>query len=187
MNTLSTLAFVIAGGLVVKRSRAPWVGYALIATGLGSALFHGPMPEWSEWAHDVTLAWLLLVVAGLGRPWERWTRFPGLVVLGGLLALWPALGDPVGVALAVVAISLLLVEDRSWDTLGPVLLLATVAIVGRLGSTGGPLCDPDSVLQTHTLWHIGSAAAVTWWALRRHPRSEPPRRRSDRISARDEI
>ncbi|MGD2042436.1 MAG: hypothetical protein PVJ28_02230 [Acidimicrobiia bacterium] len=180
-NTLSTLALAVAGGLVIRKTSSSWLGYALLATGLGSFLFHGPMPPLAEWAHDVTLAWLLLVVAGLGRPWERWTRLAGLVILGALFALWPGMGDPVGVALAVLAISLLLLEDRSRDTVGPVILLTAVAIIGRLGATGGPLCDPDSLLQPHALWHIGSATAVAWWALRRHPQSGP-RRGTDRIS-----
>jgi hypothetical protein len=166
-NALSTLAFAVAGGLVAGRTTTPWVGYALMATGVGSFLFHGPMPPYAEWAHDVTLAWLLLVVAGVGRSWERQTHLPGLVVLGALFAVWPAVADPTAVALSVVAASLLLLGDRSWGTLGPVLLLGAVAIVGRLGATGGPLCDPDSLLQPHALWHVGSAAAVAWWALRR--------------------
>jgi hypothetical protein len=183
VNTLSTLAFFVAGGLVARKSGTPWVGYALIATGVGSLLFHGPMPSFAEWAHDVTLAWLLLVVAGLGRPWERWTRLPGLVVLGALLGVWPEMGDAVGVALAIVAISLLLVAERSWATVGPLLLLTTVAVIGRLGATGGPLCDPDSLFQPHALWHIGSATAVVWWALRAHGRHGPSRPGTERIGS----
>jgi hypothetical protein len=139
------------------------------------------MPPFADWAHDVTLAWLLLVVAGSGRPWERWTRLRGLVALGALIAIWPQVGDPVTVALAILALSLLLFDDRSGDTMGPMLLLAAVAIFGRLGATGGPLCDPDSILQPHALWHIGAATAVTWWALRRHPRPAPFRSGPDRI------
>ncbi len=183
VNTLSTLAFVAAGGLVIKRSSLPWVGFALIATGIGSLLFHGPRPGLGEWAHDVTLAWLLLVVGASGRSWERWARVWGLPALGTLMAIWPAIGDPLAVTLAVLTLSLLLVDDRSGDTVGPVALLAAVGIFGRLGATGGPLCDPDSILQPHALWHIGSAAAITWWALRRHPRPEPFRSGTGRISS----
>ena len=39
------------------------------------------------------------------------------------------------------------------------------AVVGRLGATGGPLCDPGSWLQPHGLWHISAAAALGWWAV----------------------
>ena len=181
MNTLSTLAFVVAGWLVAKRSRTRWVGYALMATGVGSLLFHGPMPAFAEWAHDATLAWLLLVVAGLGRSWERWTRLPGLSMVGTIFVIWPNAADPVAVALSVLAIALLLLEDRSRNTVGPVLLLTAVAIIGRLGATGGPLCDPDSLLQPHALWHVGSAAAVAWWALTRHPKTTQVDPAADRI------
>jgi hypothetical protein len=40
-----------------------------------------------------------------------------------------------------------------------------VAIFGRLGDTGGPLCDADSLFQPHGVWHIGAAVAVGWWAM----------------------
>lgn len=128
INTLTTIAFVIAGVIVWRSTRRRWVAAALVATGVGSFLFHGPMPPYAQLAHDVTL-WFLV---------------------------------------AVVAISII-AEYRStheWrPLLGPGLLLAVVAIIGRLGATGNPLCDPGSPWQPHGLWHLGSAVAVTWWAL----------------------
>ena len=33
-----------------------------------------------------------------------------------------------------------------------------------LGRTGGPLCDPDSLLQGHAAWHLLTAAALAAWA-----------------------
>lgn len=163
MNSLTTAAFVIGGALIIWRSVHTWVGIASIATGIGSFLFHGPMPAFSQWVHDFTLAWLLLVVASHGRRWERWARLPGLVIVAAVLAI-PGTADPVAVTLATVAIVLLLMRDRSFSTLGPLSLLAIVAVIGRLGATGGPLCDPASLLQPHGLWHVGSAAALAWWA-----------------------
>jgi hypothetical protein len=77
----------------------------------------------------------------------------------------PGAGDPVGVFLAAVAIVLLIMGDRSMRTLGPLALLVVVAVIGRLGATGGVLCDPNSSWQPHGLWHVGAAVAVTWWAL----------------------
>ncbi|HEU4895253.1 MAG TPA: hypothetical protein VFT85_05410 [Acidimicrobiia bacterium] len=164
VNSVTALAFVLGGAVIVLRTEHTWVGIASIATGVGSFLFHGPMPPYSEWAHDLTLAWLLLVVASDGRSWERWARLPGLVVLAALVAI-PGAGDVVGVVLAGLAIVSLLTRDRSLRTLGPLTLLVVVAVVGRLGATGGVLCDPDSWWQPHGLWHVGAAAAVTWWAL----------------------
>jgi hypothetical protein len=165
VNTITTLAFVVAGAYLSSRPRLLWVGIALGATGIGSFLFHGPMPAGSEWAHDVTLAWLILVIAGIGRPWERWTRLPGLIVIAAIFALVPVSADPVAVALTVTAIFLILRRDHSVAMLAPLGFIAAVAIIGRLGATGNPLCDPESLLQPHGLWHIGAAVGVVWWAL----------------------
>lgn len=164
VNSLTALAFVVGGVVIVWRSDHNWVGIAAIATGVGSFLFHGPMPPFSEWVHDVTLAWLLLVVASHGRSWEKWAHLPGLLIVAAVIAV-PGTGDPVGVALAALAFVLLLMNDRSTATIGPLLLLVVVAVIGRLGATGGPLCDPASPWQPHGLWHLGAAVAVTWWAL----------------------
>jgi len=165
VNSLTALAFVVGGVIIIRRSDLKWVGIASVATGVGSFLFHGPMPAHSEWVHDLTLAWLLLVVASHGRSWERRALIPGLVILAAVIAV-PGGGDPVGVVLAGFAIVLLLMTDRSMATIGPLALLGVVAVIGRLGATGGPLCDPTSLWQPHALWHLGAAAAVTWWALR---------------------
>lgn len=165
VNALTTLVFVIAGLVVLRRSPARWVGFGMIATGLGSFLFHGPMPPGSEWAHDVSLAWLILLIAGIGQTWERWTRLPGLAALGVLFAVAPGVADPVAVALVVVAA---IVQVRR-DPRSTLILLGTVGalgILGRLGATGGPLCDPESLLQPHGLWHVGAAVMVAWWAMR---------------------
>jgi hypothetical protein len=170
VNAISALGFVIAGLIIVlNRPSLRWVGTATIATGIGSFLFHGPMPPWAEWAHDVTLAWLLSVVAGQGTRWARLSRLPALAGLGALFAVAPAVADPVAVALSVVAVVSLLRRDRSAATLAPLLLLGAVAVIGRLGATGNPLCDPSSLLQPHAVWHLGAAAAVVWWVFAASP------------------
>lgn len=166
-NTITTVAFIIAGLAVARRADMRWVGIAVSATGVGSLLFHGPMPPGSEWAHDTSLAWLILVIAGWSRPWEEWTRLPGLIILGVVFVAAPVVADPVAVALVAATMGLILIPDRSVHNMGPVALLGVAAIVGRLGATGGPLCDPTSLLQPHALWHIAAAVAVAWWALAR--------------------
>lgn len=165
VNTVTTIAFVVAGLLLIRRPPVRWVGIGLIATGVGSFLFHGPMPPASEWAHDVSLAWLLLLVAGVGQTWEHWTRLSALIGTGLLFWLIPALADPIAVLATALAVVLLLRRDRSITTLGPLTLLAASAILGRMGATGWPLCDPSSWFQLHGIWHIAAAGAVTWWAL----------------------
>ena len=165
VNAVTTFAFVAAGvWIITRRPDRSWVGAAVIATGLGSFLFHGPMPPGAEWAHDVTLAWLLLLVAGTGTRWERATRIPGLLILSAFFALVPAAADPIAVALAAVAVVGIRL-DRSPHTWGAFSLLAVAAIVGRLGATGWPLCDPESLIQLHGVWHLAAAVSVLWWAL----------------------
>lgn len=165
VNAVSSLVFVLAGSLVLLRPRMRWVAWALISVGIGSFIFHGPMPSWGEWIHDVGLAWLLIVVVGYGRSWERYTQLPALVALCLLLAVNPDLGDPVAVVAAGVAVLGLLIRDRSLHTIGALMLLSASAILGRMGATGGAWCRPDSLFQLHAIWHIGAAVAVTWWAL----------------------
>jgi len=164
INSITAFAFVAAGLWMVTRTDRRWVGIAVTATGFGSFLFHGPMPPAAEWAHDVTLAWLLLVVAGTDTRWERITHLPSLVALGVIFASVPTIADPVAVSIALVAIVVRINLDQSTHTWGALSLLAIVALVGRFGATGWPLCDPDSLFQTHGFWHLGAAAAVIWWA-----------------------
>lgn len=167
VNALTSLAFVIVGIVVVRSGESrSLLGAALLATGVGSFLFHGPMPPGSEWAHDVSLAWLLVVAATTGTRWFRWAGGPAFVLLGVLAAFAPPIVDPLSVLLAVGAIASVLLRDRGSHTVGAVAVLAVSAAVGRLGATGWPLCAPDSVLQTHALWHLGAAGAVGWWSLR---------------------
>lgn len=164
VNSLTAMTLVGGGIVIITRSSLRWVGVASIATGVGSFLFHGPMIPLSEWIHDLTLAWLLLVVAGTGRSWSRWTHLPGLAGVA-LLSAIPGVATPLAVVLTVVALASILMRDRSAQTIGALVLLGVVAVVGRLGATGGPLCDPDSLWQPHGLWHVGAATALTWWAV----------------------
>lgn len=166
VNSLTALIFVGAGAIIAsRRPERAWVGVAVAATGIGSFLFHGPMPPGSQLAHDVSLAWLLATIPAVGTRLDRWLVLPGLAVLAVFFAVAPTLADPLFIALTATALVVLVRRDRSFATLGPLALLVTSSVVGRLGATGWPLCDPDSILQPHGLWHLGSAAAVTWWAL----------------------
>jgi hypothetical protein len=168
VNALTTVGFMVVGLVVMMRRRdMAWIGIGLVATGVGSFLFHGPMPPGNEWAHDVTLAWLVTMVGGWGTRWERFTRLPTLLALGVIMALFPAIADPLAVALTLVALFSILRRDHTAATLAPMALLGAVAVFGRLGATGGPLCDPESLFQPHGVWHLGAATAVGWWALAR--------------------
>ncbi|MCB0953190.1 MAG: hypothetical protein KDB13_10825, partial [Microthrixaceae bacterium] len=47
---------------------------------------------------------------------------------------------------------------------GAVVLGAASVASYFLGRSGGPACDPESLLQPHGLWHLGTAALATLWA-----------------------
>ena len=163
VNSVTTLAFLVAGVWVLRRHTTVWIGIALIATGVGSFVFHGPMPSWGEWAHDVTLSWLIVTIGALRTRWEGWSRTPALFGLALLFAFLPQVADPIAVALTVVVMgSILLRRPSRHETLALGLLVAGAAF-GRLGSTGWPLCDPASTFQPHGVWHVTAALSVAWW------------------------
>ena len=178
VNSVTTFAFVLAGVVIAIRPGRRWLAAAAAATGVGSFLFHGPMVPGSQWAHDVTLAWLLVVAGATGTRYQRWATWPALVVVAVLLAAATGAGDPAAGLAAAGAIATILWRDRSRRTIGALALLGLVAVIGRLGSTGGPLCRPDSILQAHGLWHLGAAAAVAIWATGPDPIRSGPSPRS---------
>jgi hypothetical protein len=164
VNSTTSLAFVVAAVVVARRTNRYPVAFALAGVGFGSLVFHGPMPVWGDWAHDVTLGWLLVVVAltSLDRTRFAW---PALGLLAVAIALLPAGSDPLAVTGTVFAGGAVLTR-RDWRrSVPPLVLLGAAAIFGRLCATNGPLCNPDSLLQGHGLWHIAAAAAVAWWAI----------------------
>ncbi|MCP3998871.1 MAG: hypothetical protein GY722_27955 [bacterium] len=157
-NALSSLAF-IAVGLVVARSR-PTIGILATGVGVASFLFHGPMPGWAEWAHDVTLAGLL---AGLAL--ESRTRVLATVVavMALIFALWTTVAETITAVIAVAAVVSvgrdLRVQPSRWRGPALALLLVGLFILG-ISRTNGPMCDPASLLQGHAAWHLLAAGAL---------------------------
>jgi hypothetical protein len=74
VNALSSVAYVVAGAYVVWRGGPRVPALALAAVGVGSFLYHGPMPPGAELVHNGTIAALAATVAvslwrgSLGRP-----------------------------------------------------------------------------------------------------------------------
>lgn len=67
MNTLSSLAFVVAALPVWRRGGAwRWVAAALAFEGIGSVLYHGPGGKFAKFIHDIGLLALLLAYARVG-------------------------------------------------------------------------------------------------------------------------
>ena len=201
INTLSSLAMSSFGLFLVRRSRR-WseparrrtpllVGLALVSTGIGSALYHGPGGLVSQVLHDVTIAAVPMaaVIGMLGERHRlnvaRWLA-AALAATTVLQVVGPSHLVAGGLAVLVL-IRLGVDRDRRGLThrahlvLGGVLLVAARTAFA-LSRTGGPLCRPDSVLQGHALWHLLAAAGIVALAsglglLPAHPRygrQEPP-------------
>jgi hypothetical protein len=166
VNAISSLAFVAVGLMLVRRR--PLIGLLACGTGLGSFLFHGPMPSWGHWAHDVSLAALLLGLALERRTTVLLTAI-GVVGLG--FALFPGLARPATGFIAVLTV-ILLVRNRTTPTIRltpAALVLLAGGVVDALSRTGGPLCDPGSILQGHAVWHLSAALALMLWARATRP------------------
>jgi Ceramidase len=187
-NTLSSLAYVVAGALLLWRALAgrpdarvaPTV-YALtvVGVGVGSAAFHGPMPEWGRFAHDLSIAAVLAFFIGYSAAFAR--RAPvsaGLAVFGALvgasaivLAVTPDASNALLAVLVVAALGAEVAAARSptghavgyarpWVVVGGA-ALGVGALLNALGRTDAPLCDPDSIVQLHAVWHV-LTAFVLW-------------------------
>ncbi len=186
VSALTSLAFVVAGGLVLidglraarARNGPPGpregtVAYAALVAGIGvgSVVQHGPDPAWSDVAHDVPLVATLAFVAadsaaalaGRRRAWWWWAA-PS-VALVPVMATAPEAADATQAGIAVAAVALTLARARATPCLRPrvmasVGLLGLGAAIGALTRAGGPWCAPESLWQGHGAWHVLAAAAL---------------------------
>jgi MYXO-CTERM domain-containing protein len=90
VNSLTSLAYVAAGAYVLRRGGPAGPALALGAVGIGSVLYHGPMPPGAEVVHDGSIA--VLVGALLAGAWRRRRSLPrppvpALVALGAAVAV----------------------------------------------------------------------------------------------------
>jgi hypothetical protein len=162
VNALTSIGYVLIGAVVMaratrlstRRAEALLFGVLLIGVGVGSVLFHGPQPAGSKAMHDlpILLVGVLMLVhdVALLRPSVR--ALPVFAVIE--LVVQRRRARPVARS----------IELRSY------LVMASLAAAGglsyALGRTGAPLCDPDSVVQPHGLWHLLSGLVfATWWWL----------------------
>jgi hypothetical protein len=189
VNALSSLAYVAVGALLLRRALAArstaLVVYAttVVAVGIGSIAFHGPMPSWGRFAHDFFIAGVLAFVIGydvaLVRGTGVHTALAGFGLMLGacciVLAIWPDASNAldsvlvVGAVIAEVAVARspqrlasargLIRAPAVWILGGAVLAIG--AALNALGRTDAPLCDPDSLVQLHGVWHV-LTAAVLW-------------------------
>ncbi|NDL55930.1 hypothetical protein [Phytoactinopolyspora mesophila] len=179
VNSVTSLAFVAVGAAILVAYRSGGRGvatYALLtaATGAGSFIFHGPAPQWSELVHDAPLVALLAYVATdaaadvLGRRLSAlWWLLPTAATV--LLTGFAGPGGTVAQVLvgAAAGAAVLLRFWRRSTTRRTILIAGVVlgagALIGALSRTGGPWCDPDSLIQGHGIWHLFAAAGL--WFL----------------------
>jgi hypothetical protein len=192
VNTLSSLAYVAVGALLLRRaltareSERPLLAvYAVIvaAVGFGSIVFHGPMPSWARFAHDLSIAAVLAFVIGYDvaftrRAAQRAGLAGGAALLGAsAVVLWvsPDASNALISALVVAAVLSEVAAARSptgraiardlgrapWGWVIGVVALGIGAALNALGRTDAPLCEPDSLAQLHGVWHV-LTAAVLW-------------------------
>jgi hypothetical protein len=192
VNTLTSLAYVAVGAVLVWRalmarstSRIVLSVYAatVVAVGLGSVAFHGPMPSWGRVVHDASIASVLAFVIAYDVALVRGaSRRAGLIGFGALLgactvllSTWPDISTAldsvlvVGAAVAEITVGRErrrlaatggLVRDPAVWMLGA-FVLAVGAVLNALGRTDAPLCEPDSLAQLHGVWH--TLTAVVLW------------------------
>jgi hypothetical protein len=190
VNTASSLAYVVAGGVTLGRAeRGPArtrrggraIGWSLVAVGLGSVAYHGPGGVVGRWLHDASLLGMAGVVAATDLAEARGTS-PRTGVLAATWAAAAALAHPrtTSVAQAVAGGAAVVFEAHRHASLRgsgvaadrarapTAAVLGTVGVVLHVeGRTGQPWCQPDSLLQPHAAWHALSATAL---AVRARPR-----------------
>ena len=145
--------------------------------GIGSMYFHASMKEWGGWidllSMHLFITYLLLydvaVVRRRTTVWFLRSFAIANVVLG--IVLWimdNGYGKFVFGALIVLTLvaeyrlarpDAPVMRERRWFWAG-LAVYGIGQVIWLLSRDGAPLCDPDSLLQGHALWHLTSAAAV---------------------------
>ena len=187
INALSSLAFTVVGVAMVgwvrstsgpeRVVRSGFV-FGMIATGIGSFLFHGPQTSGSQFLHDITFLVTVAILAvanlGVGLRWAPSRVWAVIALYSVATAVALVLSPGVTNVITAVAVALLVVGDialrrvgtvsRGWFAGAMVALVVAVAFL-VLGRTGNLLCDPESMLQGHALWHVFGAGALGAYAV----------------------
>lgn len=180
---VSSGAYVLAALFVFWWARGRGAGFkvfavGLVLAGLGSMDYHGPALGPEPLLHDGGLAVALiaalaidLAVLGVRRFWRTWGLVGLTLVALVVIALLPDVSPGLaGIAAIGLVAAEWLVYRRGlrrpspalWAGLGSLALGVLVFSVSR---TDGPLCDPESLLQGHALWHLLTALALALWAV----------------------
>jgi hypothetical protein len=196
-SAVTSVAFVVAGaGILLARPRGVARGatsvrdrqmvFALLVAGngVGSFIQHGPHPPWQAYAHDLPLAAVLAFVATdavsdlIGRELSHgWWLVPSAAMVP-VVASGPRASTIVQATMATGTIGLNLLRTRRRPALRKTAIAALVtaavgAVIGTLTDRTS-LCQPDSLIQGHALWHVLAAAALWRLAPAIGARHRPP-------------
>ena len=159
-------------------------GWIAIGLGVGSMLFHGTMTEWGGWADLVSMYtfitfFLVYEVRTIRRESAEFL-LRGWLTANAVLAVFQWFADNgIGKVVFAVLIVATLAANRLvvgatgdlkierdqrlfWTGLG---IYVAGNVIWTLSRTGAVLCNPNTVLQGHAVWHITSAAAVAAFFL----------------------
>jgi hypothetical protein len=196
-SAVTSAAFVVAGaGFLVARSRSgsqcdrpvhdrPKVFALLVAgVGLGSFIQHGPHPDWQAYAHDLPLASVLVFAATdaasdlTGRELSQGCWLIPSAAMIPVVASGPRASTIVQATIATAAIGLNLMRARRHPALHKTVI--TALMTAAAGAVIGPVmdrtsvCQPNSLIQGHALWHVLAAAALWRLAPEMGSRRRPP-------------
>ncbi len=197
INAWSSLAYAVVGVvLIMSMPRAPRsdrtaraaFGVLMVATGVGSYLYHGPQTSTAGFAHDITflaMLWFLILVnpaSPYGVPRRYAWIALGLVTVGAAIAL--AVSPSSTNVLTAISVVALVVSDLLLHRIGGInghwyaaalLLLAASLVFNILGRSDTTTCDPDSLIQFHALWHVSSALSLgAYFVATTVPRDQEP-------------
>jgi hypothetical protein len=159
---------------------AVFYGAVVLFLGPGSMAFHGSLTRFGGWLDTLSMILfitfvLLYDVARIFRFDDNRTAFAGIyVAIAVLLGVFTWVVEGTGtfvfaVAVAGAVILELVLAIRGlrgvrrpllpWLTAG-LATFAVALVVWRLSWTGAPLCDPNSLLQGHAVWHLLAEAVA---------------------------
>lgn len=178
-NAVSNVGFLLAALLVWRQARnASDRAYAVavLAVGGASFAFHATLTFATQTADVLGMylvaTWFLLAIVARRRAWPAarvaaWYLATNAALLSGLVWL-PALRRYVFAALVLSTV--LVASPRERQALVPALLVLGVSFLVWTADLLRWWCTPDSLLQGHALWHLGSALAA-WLAWSRFTRT----------------
>lgn len=192
VNAVSSLSFVAVGIAIAVASRrhegppAAALVYSglLVAIGVGSVVYHGPQTAGARVLHDVPILLTVLFVvardvgllmrpAGTRRA-ESLMAVVAIVVAILVVIVAPAVVGPLtGALVGSAVLAELLVARRGLRPSRRPGLVVAIVLVGVLsviawvlGRSDSGVCDPESALQFHAVWHATSATVLgLWWII----------------------